>query len=59
MLIEVKSAKNKITEELKNLYTLGKGGFVIRGKVGTEIKKDEPVGIDPETGIFIFVKIGK
>jgi DNA topoisomerase-1 len=26
---------------------------------GTEIKKDEPIGIDPETGLPIFVLIGR
>jgi len=26
---------------------------------GTEIKKDEPIGVDPETGLNIFVKVGK
>jgi len=26
---------------------------------GLEIKKDEPIGIDPESGLPIFIKIGK
>jgi len=27
--------------DLKNLYTVGKGGFIIRGKVSTEVKKEK------------------
>ena len=30
-----------VGSELKNLYTGGKGGFVIRGKVSTEMKKEK------------------
>ena len=30
-----------VSSELKNLYTVGKGGFVIRGKVSTEVKKEK------------------
>lgn len=27
--------------DLKNLYTVGKGGFIVRGKVATEVKKEK------------------